>query len=48
MISSRGRKVRDEVEQLSDKYFYASWECLEKEDFQTLENLLKLLINGLT
>jgi predicted transcriptional regulator len=46
-ISKKGGKLRDEVEKVTDTYFYAPWECLEEEDLETLENLLKLMIEGL-
>ncbi len=48
IITRRGKKLRAEAEERTDEYFYAPWECLEDEDLQTLENLLKLLIEGLT
>jgi len=47
LVTRKGKKLRQEAEQLTDEYFYASWKCLEEEELQALENLLKLITEGL-
>ena len=46
-LTSAGEKLRQEVENLTDEYFYAPWDCLIPDDLQALENLLKMLTEGL-
>ncbi len=46
-ITKKGRKLREQAEQLTEEYFFAPWECLSEEDLETLENLLKMLAEGL-
>ena len=47
-ITRKGVKLREEAEEITDNLFYTPWNCLEEEDMQALENLLKLLIEGLS
>ncbi len=47
-LTPEGTQLRQKAEDDTDQYYYAPWDCLTKEDLEALENLLKMLIDGLS
>lgn len=46
--TKKGTELREQVEKLTDKYFYSTWSVLTQEEIETLFGLLTKLRDGLT
>ena len=46
-VTEAGRKIRDEAEALTDKYFFAAWSCLSESELDELAGLAGQLRDGL-
>lgn len=46
-VTERGRTLRQEAEEVTDRYFYAPWACLAEEEVAELRTLLACLRDGL-
>lgn len=46
-ITDEGRRVRDDAEALTDRYFFAPWSCLSKSELEDLSHLAAQLRDGL-
>jgi len=46
-LAAEGKRIRDEAEALTDKYFFAPWSCLSEEELEDLSNLAMQLGDGL-
>ncbi|WKZ42692.1 MAG: hypothetical protein QY302_11380 [Anaerolineales bacterium] len=45
-VTEAGRKIREEAEALTDKYFFAPWACLNESELDELANLAGQLRDG--
>lgn len=45
--TAEGRCLRDEAEALTDKYFFAAWDCLSESELEELASLASQLLDGL-
>ena len=45
--TKKGTELREQVDELTDKYFYSTWSVLTQEEFETLFILLTKLRDGL-
>ena len=43
MITGQGKKIRQEVEDVTDQYFYTAFDALSKEEVKELKTLLEKL-----
>ena len=46
-VTEAGKKIRDEAEALTDKYFFAAWSCLNESELEGLSHLAEQLRDGL-
>lgn len=46
-VTEAGRKIREEAEALTDKFFFAVWSCLSESELMDLSNLSSQLRDGL-
>jgi hypothetical protein len=46
-LTAEGKRIREEAEALTDKYFFAPWSCLSEPELEELLNLATQLRNGL-
>jgi hypothetical protein len=46
-ITPAGKKIREDVEALTENYFFAPWSCLSEKELGDLQNLAKQLHDGL-
>lgn len=47
-VTSEGKRIRDEAEVLTDKYFFAPWSCLSESELEELASLAGQLRDGFT
>jgi hypothetical protein len=46
-LTAEGKRVREEAEALTDRYFFAPWSCLNEEELEDLSTLASRLRDGL-
>ena len=46
-VTEAGKKIRDEAEALTDRYFFAPWSCLSESELEELSSLASQLRDGL-
>ena len=46
-VTEAGKKIREEAEALTDKYFFAPWSCLNESELEELASLASQLRDGL-
>ncbi|MBI5825825.1 MAG: winged helix-turn-helix transcriptional regulator [Chloroflexi bacterium] len=46
-LTAEGKRIREEAEALTDKYFFAPWSCLNESELEDLFNLSTQLRDGL-
>ena len=46
-VTEAGKKIRDDAEALTDKYFFAPWSCLSESELEELSSLASQLRDGL-
>jgi hypothetical protein len=46
-VTTNGKKIREEAEVLTDKFFFASWSCLSETELEDLSSLATQLRDGL-
>ncbi|MEW6401266.1 MAG: hypothetical protein AB1649_05665 [Chloroflexota bacterium] len=47
LVTTHGKRIREEAEALADKYFFAPWSCLNESELKELSNLSMQLRDGL-
>ena len=47
-VTEAGKKIRDEAEASTDKYFFAPWSCLNESELEELASLASQLHDGLS
>ena len=45
--TAEGKRLRDDAEALTDKYFFAAWSCLNESELEELSSLAGQLRDGL-
>ena len=45
--TAEGKRIREEAEALTDKYFFAAWSCLSESELEELSSLAGQLRDGL-
>jgi predicted transcriptional regulator len=45
-LTAEGKRIREEAEALTDRYFFAPWSCLNDEELEDLQKLAKQLCDG--
>ena len=46
-MTAEGKRIREEAEALTDKYFFAPWSCLSEKELEELSDLTSQLGEGL-
>lgn len=46
-VTDKGKRIHEETEALTDKYFFAPWSCLNESDLEELWSLASQLRGGL-
>ncbi|MEK6754436.1 MAG: MarR family winged helix-turn-helix transcriptional regulator [Chloroflexota bacterium] len=46
-LTAEGKRIREEAEALTDRYFFAPWSCLNESELEDLSNLATQLRDGL-
>ena len=46
-VTEAGKKIRDDAEALTDRYFFTPWNCLSESELEDLFNLSTQLRDGL-